>query len=276
MLTASMYPLLAMTYECLYTPFIFYVWGSKDRRDTPQLALHFQLSLVLASSEALFYGGLMQMASRYPESELPRYAGMSLLSRCASKIADRCGVWYWLMSKCWRNEVTANRDLIGRHSSSQYCYGLLIVSMMSVSGISMLATEAVHDEQFGTVYTRPMFWLAVITSAIMGVATEMCIAAVSWWQRREMPGADTLVGTFLALHRPGMQPFFTSLRQMGRPANREFENHILPTPTTDTCTSAFSSPEAIAMLCAVAGSYAMGPSAQALGLMLNPDSALCA
>merc|ERR1719226_217719 len=136
---------------------IFYVWSSQSRLDTPELALHFQVALIMASSEALFYGGLIQMVSRYPESILPRYVAFSIIGRCCSKFFDRAGFYYWALSWCWPNEMSAQRDLIGRHAASQYIYGAFFVIMMSMCGIGVSAVEEAYGKHFGTIYTRPIF-----------------------------------------------------------------------------------------------------------------------
>jgi len=276
MITASVYPIMAATYECLYMPFIFFVWGSRDRGDTPELSLHFQLSVVMASSEALFYGGLMQMVSRYPEADLPKCVAMSILGRCFSKIVDRAGFWYWFVSRWWTNQMDPQRDLICRHLSLQYLYGMLFVVMMATSAIGMLAVEDIYERQFDTLYTRPVFWCVVISSASMGALTEISVGFLAYWQRREVSG--TFAETFLALHSPGKQPFFTRLREIaGKPAKRDFENIIRAAPTTDMCEPVmnFVTPKDLVIMTAVVVSYAVGPSAQALGFIAEPDSAFC-
>jgi len=267
-----------MIYECSYMPLIFWFWSLKDRRDTPELALHFQLSAVMASSEALFYGGLTQIISRYAESDIPRCVAVSLLGRCFSKIVDRSGFWDFFSSRCWPNKMCKKRDLIGRHKSVQYCYGFLFVVMFSISGFGMFMVEAISKEQFETLYTRPVFWAVIFVSAIVGLITEMLIAALSFWHRRKVPGAGSFLGTFLAMHQPGMQPYFKNLRQIfGTPARRDFEGIIMASPITDTCVSFMGcvSPRTLVLMSAILTAYCTGPSAQALGFVARPDSAFC-
>jgi len=279
LVTSFVYPMITTLYEGLYVPVIFYMWKSKWRRsDTPELALHFQLTIIMASSEALFYGGLVQMIHRYPEAMLPRYTGVSIISRCFGRLLDRSGATHWAASCCFSNQMDANRDLIGRHSNAQYMYGLLIVIMMAASGLMMHVVEVILGEQFHTVYTQPVFWYVMVGSVAMGFGTELCIAALSWWHRREMPDRSTYAQTFLTMHTPGRQPYFSTLRSLfGRPSDRSFENGIREREITDTVHPILNllSPEKMVLLTAVCLSFAIGPLAQSNGFISDPDSANC-
>jgi len=277
LVTSFVYPMITAVYEGLYLPLVFYMWSFKSRQRIPELALYFQLTLIMASSEALFYGGLIQMVSRYPEAMLPRYVGVSIMSRCFGKLLDRCGFWHWVSSRLFSNEMHASRDLIGRHSNAQYVYGAIIVLMMSASGLMMQVVESIHGTHFQTVYSRPILWFVMFSSVAMGMATEMCIAALSWWHRREIPNSGTYAENFLMLHLPGRQPYFTSLRNLlGKPANRRFERKIRPREITDTLRPVMMiSPQNVVLLTSVALCFAIGPSAQTLGFINSPDSASC-
>jgi len=73
LISSLIYPILLSMYECLYLPAIFYMWNIRSRRDCPGLGLTCQLALFNAFSEALFFGGLVQMAHRYSEAQLLRF-----------------------------------------------------------------------------------------------------------------------------------------------------------------------------------------------------------
>merc|ERR1711971_1122739 len=188
LLSVAVYPTLATTYELVYMFLIPKIWNSQCRRDTPELGLHFVLALIHCSSESLFFSGLVLISRRYSQSRLPLYYAFSILYRFCSKLFDRSGLSHYLLQNCCGpNRIDAHRDLMHRHASCQSWYGVMFVLMLLPNGIGLWAVESVTGEDLGTAYTKGSFWIACVGAAIGGVLLELCVARLTWWQRRESP-----------------------------------------------------------------------------------------
>merc|ERR1712025_1103628 len=62
----------------------------------------------------------------------------------------------------------------------------------------------------------------------------MVVAWLAWWQRRGNSKA-TYWETFMGMHQPGMQPYFTRLGEiLGKPAKRSFETAVRPASQSDS------------------------------------------
>jgi len=242
-ISSCIYPLLLSIYEGVYLPLIFWVWHFDSRRDTPYLGLSFQLAQFNAFSEALFCGGLIAMVHRYSEAELPRIAGVAILGRCfGGKLLNRSGFWEYCGSCIWCNSMTSQRDLIGRHAHAQYLFSIVFVMLLAIGAFSILSFEAFTGRQVSAPYTKPAFWIVLLSNAFMSVLTELCVAALTFVQRRQAvastAGAQTFVQTFMAMHRSGMQPYTTTFRGifgLGPAAERSFEAFDPESEVSDRC-----------------------------------------
>jgi len=262
-----LHPIFASCYELMFMPLVFKLWASKSRHDTPELVLHWILAVVHSSSEAIFFGGLMHLVARSPDALLPRSAASSILARCASKLFDRFGFYYYFFPWCFGNKMTWDRDLVNRHAHAQSWVGLVFLVLMLPNWVFMLAIEAMGTEESGTVYTRTAFWAIVSVAAVAAVLTEMCVAALTWWQRRECLDADSYWGTFSKMHQPGMQPHFTKFSEFfGKPAERAFEKNVHTSVVTDVKPVVCVPPKHVMIFSALALAYAPGPHGVVAGL----------
>merc|ERR1711971_1006731 len=104
----------------------------------------------------------------------------------------------------------------------------------------------------------------------MSVVAELCIAGLTFVQRRQDVGArrgtETFLKTFMALSQPGMQPYSTTFLGIfgcGRAAKRNFEQFAPQVDVTDTCPSFLGlTPQDIVIIATPIFAFACGPLVQ--------------
>jgi hypothetical protein len=209
------YPVIAWVYEVAFMPYIFWVWRRNTRGDCNTLVLVFLLACVRYCAEGLYFAGILQSVSRHSDAEVGSIVATSILFRGFTKFLGRVGAWDALRGAAFGtkfNDMTAERDLIGRLSTSQCWIGFFLVSALATHYLChwLAGTIEGHigDPRQGGVFHRNMLWPCLILAALLNIVVELIVSTILWTQRMGTSSSASLVTVFFSMHKPGMQVRF--------------------------------------------------------------------
>jgi len=271
-----LYSCIASAYSTAYTPLILWFWSRKQRADTPELGLHLQLAIIFFASEALYFGGLVQLVNRYPDESHKVF--MAIASRTVMDLLNRTGLGHYIWSRVTRgtSEMTPARDLYGRHASSTSWVVIWFVSPMAVGALALMVLEAVEDVSTNSFLLKAELWRAMLAAIAANLFLEVFVASLSWRQLQATAGrsdhsetsSPSLLRILFSMSEPGMQPHLVSLRKPY--ALQRCPMEVRDAPLTDSCHPyIFLQPKQAMIATAIAVSLSLGPMPQTMSIITD-------